>query len=246
MKMKEWNEGLNNIDPEIVEEYIAQKEKYEATIKARKKKRTMLLRLTAIAACLALVVGAVVAVPMMISDYENGGDPPVTISFDSVNDINEYVIAAKGTADEYEKFIKEFVKKDSVNYFASTLTQENAQKIASNIESIVFPIANENDYNGFLADYVIFRDELDVIYKINGILYRFTYYYGEELPEYAKFRFTALKKNLNGQEVKLYKGDECFFGFIEYDSAYVHVMVNTSNADEVSFDIFKWGYIGSN
>ena len=28
MKRKEWNEGLNNIDPELVEKYIQQKEKF--------------------------------------------------------------------------------------------------------------------------------------------------------------------------------------------------------------------------
>ena len=28
MKPNEWNEGLNNVDPDLVEEYVAQKDDY--------------------------------------------------------------------------------------------------------------------------------------------------------------------------------------------------------------------------
>lgn len=51
MKKKDWNEGLNHLDPKLVEEYVAQKEAY-----AQKKKRTKPYWFSAVAAVLVLVV----------------------------------------------------------------------------------------------------------------------------------------------------------------------------------------------
>lgn len=51
MKKKDWNEGLNHLDPELVEEYVAQKEAY-----AQKKKRMKPYWFSAVAAVLVLVI----------------------------------------------------------------------------------------------------------------------------------------------------------------------------------------------
>ena len=68
MKQSEWNEGLNNLDSDIIENYIAQKEAYEKKIK----KPTAWTRYIAVAACLCLVVG-IVAVSLIL----NRGDDPI-------------------------------------------------------------------------------------------------------------------------------------------------------------------------
>ena len=65
MKQNEWNEGINGIDPALVEKYFKQKDKY----KQRKKRRSAFLRFGTIAACFAVIVGAVWALPMM---WESG------------------------------------------------------------------------------------------------------------------------------------------------------------------------------
>ena len=54
MKKQEWNEGLNHLDPALVEEYILQKE----SLKKTKSKKKALLRITSLSACFVLVVGA--------------------------------------------------------------------------------------------------------------------------------------------------------------------------------------------
>lgn len=51
MKKQEWNEGLSEIDPALVEEHIKRKDQL-----IRKKKITMYIRITALAACIALLV----------------------------------------------------------------------------------------------------------------------------------------------------------------------------------------------
>ena len=51
MKKKDWNEGLNHLDPDLVEEYVIQKEAY-----AQKKKRVKPYWLAAVAAMLVLTI----------------------------------------------------------------------------------------------------------------------------------------------------------------------------------------------
>ena len=57
MKKTEWNEGLNHLDPALVEDYIAQKEK----LTRQKKHAGLWLRVAAAAACFALLVGGIIA-----------------------------------------------------------------------------------------------------------------------------------------------------------------------------------------
>ena len=59
MKKKEWNEGLDYLDPALIEEYVRQKEEFH------KKQKNRWLRIGVIAACLALVVGAIGVLPRL-------------------------------------------------------------------------------------------------------------------------------------------------------------------------------------
>jgi len=52
MNAKEWNEGLNNVDPDLVEEYVAQKDEYSL-----KKKNKKPYWFVAVAAVLVLAIG---------------------------------------------------------------------------------------------------------------------------------------------------------------------------------------------
>lgn len=58
MKKEEWNEGMNHLDSDLVEEYVSKKE--QLTQKNKKFGRIW-LRVGAIAACVALLIGAMVA-----------------------------------------------------------------------------------------------------------------------------------------------------------------------------------------
>ena len=65
MKKKEWNEGLNYLDPDLVEKHIEQKERLR---QKNKKPKSVWLRFGAIAACFLLIVSAVIVVPMLRED----------------------------------------------------------------------------------------------------------------------------------------------------------------------------------
>ena len=70
MKKAEWNEALNHIDDDIVANFVAQKE----ILQKKKRTKKILMRVCAIAACLAIVLGTIVSVPMLIRRYR--GDMP--------------------------------------------------------------------------------------------------------------------------------------------------------------------------
>lgn len=65
MKKKEWNEGLNYLDPDIVEKYVEQKDRLA---QQRKMSKAMWLRLGAVAACFVLIVSAIVVVTILKGD----------------------------------------------------------------------------------------------------------------------------------------------------------------------------------
>lgn len=65
MNKKEWSEGLDHMDPDLVEKYIEQK---DALRQKNKKAQRVWLRLGAIAACFALILSAVIVVPMLRED----------------------------------------------------------------------------------------------------------------------------------------------------------------------------------
>ena len=64
MKKKDWNEGLNHLDPEIVEKYTYRKDK----LRQKQKAQSVWLRIGVIAACLAFIVSALIVVPMLQED----------------------------------------------------------------------------------------------------------------------------------------------------------------------------------
>ena len=62
MKKKEWNEGLNYLDPDLIEKHIEQKERLR---QKNKKAKGVWLRFGAIAACFVLILSTVIAVLML-------------------------------------------------------------------------------------------------------------------------------------------------------------------------------------
>ena len=72
MKKKEWNEGLNYLDPDLIEKHIEQKERLR---QKNKKPKSIWLRFGAIAACFVLVLSAVIIVTML-RENNQGIVPP--------------------------------------------------------------------------------------------------------------------------------------------------------------------------
>ena len=80
MKKKEWNEGLNYLDPDLIEKHIEQKERLR---QKNKKAKGVWLRFGAIAACFLLIVSAIIVVPMLREDHPGIVVPPDGTSNDT-------------------------------------------------------------------------------------------------------------------------------------------------------------------
>ncbi len=81
MKKQEWNEGLDHIDPKIVENYLNQKEQFAK----QKRQRALWLRFGALAACVCLIFGAVVLILPRVTER-----PPVGSDIERPTDGSEH------------------------------------------------------------------------------------------------------------------------------------------------------------
>ena len=61
MKKEEWNQGMDHLDPDLVEQYVTKKD----GLRQKRKVRKVWLQLSAMAACLAVIVGAILVVPVL-------------------------------------------------------------------------------------------------------------------------------------------------------------------------------------
>lgn len=73
MKRNEWNEGLNHLEPDVVESYVTKKD----TLSQSKKKHAVWIRFGAIAACFAIIVGTVFAIPLLRTGEDTNGAPAI-------------------------------------------------------------------------------------------------------------------------------------------------------------------------
>ena len=109
MKKKEWNQGLDHIDYDLVEKYTLQREK----LKSNQQQKSVWLRMGALAACLVLIFGAVVFLPRMQNDVPIDVEttPSGTVTVPNINSqgVQSIVFDAKGNfiVDEEELFYQD-------------------------------------------------------------------------------------------------------------------------------------------
>ena len=113
MKKKEWNEGLNHLDPDLIEKHIEQKERLR---QKNKKPKSIWLRFGAIAACFAVATIAVAGIafrgffnkPVYL---ENGKIDISSLSgaqiMQSPPDVSQGINGDIYTADEFVSILKE-------------------------------------------------------------------------------------------------------------------------------------------
>ena len=70
MKQNEWNEGLNHIDSDLIEEFVEMGERFHA----KSTRKSVWLQFGAIAACLCIVISAAVTVPLLLP-HDTGVNP---------------------------------------------------------------------------------------------------------------------------------------------------------------------------
>ena len=158
---------------------------------------------------------------------------PYIVSFSSISEMKNFLNSTKENTEQYEKFIQE-------NKINTSITQNYAQYIATNIEQNDIPLVKSDLVaDEFAATYYLDRNELDIIYKINGIRYRFVYKYNKNSILVRTTSPVLEDLNLGTYVVDLYQGDECFVGELITDSAVIQIVVYAELTSDVTLNVFN-------
>ena len=163
MKKQEWNEGLNHLDPALVEEYVLQKE----SLKKSKAKRKNSFHIASLAACFALIVSTVIAIPMLTENAPSGqyfsDDPSQEQSEISLPDIPVWD-DANYTAEEIASlFDGMYYDGVATNAYTKVYVPDGKYLSLNPLtEQKYFPLYRWN-FLSFEADEEAFREFLDAI-----------------------------------------------------------------------------------
>ena len=173
--------------------------------------------------------------PLGDSYLNSDNTPPITVVFESVQDIKPFIDAANGTAAEFETYAEE-----TDLYYA--IDQKVAQAMAHNMEIIDFPLTSSKlteENSG--AMYNVSSNKFDITYKIDDIRYRFIYSYNEKTIPDVSTLYPVVKQNvsLGNYSLDLYEANERLGGYYLDNSIPVHVIINTTDTSKASLDVFS-------
>ena len=167
MKQSEWNEGLDHIDEDLVEEYVLEKER----LTRKHRRKSLWLRTVAIAASLLLLVMAFTVAPMLwgegsgVTSGPGTTDNPGNIRPLHWDDVSSF-FGASGTsgnvgnpAEMYEKVFYEITSGVYSNYKDGSIISDDC--VGEKIDTVVIR-------NGW---YQSWNDEERDVYEVNAEVY---------------------------------------------------------------------------
>ncbi|MBQ7324769.1 MAG: hypothetical protein IJW98_03405 [Clostridia bacterium] len=159
---------------------------------------------------------------------------PEMLGFSTFDEIERFVAAANGSADAYAEFINGLEH-------SFTAPQIAAQTIATHLTSAELPRpANAQSAEDFGCTYYADRVELDLIYRMKGIRYRFVYSYLPSEPHTYEGEPILTGLSLGSVTLDLYPGTNCLVGSYQSGQTAVRVIVYTEQAADVDFGQFDF------
>ena len=168
----------------------------------------------------------------------SGGEfgAPLTASFYSIQEVQEFIKMANGTKEEFEQY------RDSNKLLFMVGKHEDAKAMAHNMDIINFPLMSSSLPNESLViTYYLSYNYLDVIYGDGEYFaYRFTYFYDTNtIPEKEG---VPVKENvaLGPYSLDLYEGEfgRLIGGYLD-NSVYVSVWINAQRFGDLPLDVFE-------
>lgn len=166
MKKEEWNEGLNQLDPDLVEKYVKQKDK----LRQKDKEQSVWLRFGAIAACFMLFLSAVIVVPMLREGQQQGDYKRISLTGETTGDKFEVLKTTLTKKTKVESIATETYS-DKMPVYKITprsITREEFQKMAEFLE-IDSPIEETND--GLRTAVTVMSDKHLTLHEGNDLSY---------------------------------------------------------------------------
>ena len=175
--------------------------------------------------------------------------PPVSIGFDSMDKIAEFLQAANGSAEEWDQYLAQNL------YQMSNINHTEAKEVADRISGHVYPFIKEGfEMEGFGADIVpSYEEDLDVRFKVNGSTTRFIYYYDRSDLWNVDGELVIEDVPIYNTTIDLYYGERWangirLYGPVVIDGVMVNVVIFLEDGSEFSldhFDCFEFRQIGS-
>lgn len=234
MNKREWNDGLNQIDSDLVEEYLEQKEK----LANKKLSKRRLFRFAAFAACFALIIGAVIAV-LLTREGEPDIDPYIPSGDIWSPTVNPNIDAVVLTADEVAKAFDELRDSKGTNQYTKVYSTDigylgitplpNAEYLP--IYSADNSNPSESELNDFVEEYISVATAFFGVPKTNYNIEKNEYFdgsfycfadVGEESLSYwnyirfvadenylyfNRFAYPEKRMTLNGSRITLLESD---------------------------------------
>ncbi|MBE6543062.1 MAG: hypothetical protein E7675_01545 [Ruminococcaceae bacterium] len=218
MKKEQWNEGLNHLDADIVEGYIAQRERLR-----RKKKYGSKWMPIATAVMVLVLVSVVLIVPML--DKITVGSLPTTVPTTTAgynNDVSPRMVIFNNP-DEMEKYFS--LSEDAI-----------FPRVKSGVEVEVFE-----------ATYYVETDRLYVSYKIDSVEYGFSCTFSSIMLFNNRWENeeAVVSDLIDNKIVDLYQKDGGLDGYItcenddSNDSTGIYISVRATNNDKINFNVFQ-------
>ena len=140
MKQNEWNEGLNNLDSDIIENYVAQKEAYIKKIK----KPTMWTRYISVAAAVCLVFG-VLAVSLILNKSDDEPDAIPETEEETTTECDAESLS-ENVSDGEDATVGGIVTEDTLDTDEANTTNSSSEESSSGSASL------DHINNGVLKD----------------------------------------------------------------------------------------------
>lgn len=122
------------------------------------------------------------------------------------------------------------------------LTEKERQDAVASVTSTLVPHYNGDEYGQMRGQYFLedYRKQLDLIFNVGGIRYRFNYIFYEVQPRKLEGKPVAKNVSIGAYKVDLYKIDGGLFGRFKIGDILVTVFVGTYNVKELKLEYFEF------
>ena len=164
--------------------------------------------------------------------------PPETVSFSSEMELKTMMNAVERGEETFANFLQEYPR------FATTASLSEMKLFKQKLETAGYPtVGSEKPVESFTMTYYAHNSspmDYQVVYRINGIRYRFVYYENKE-EESRLGQLPVDTYEIEGETIALYRGTDTLVGEIYKNGYQIRVTVlNYKSIDEISLEHFRW------
>jgi len=170
-------------------------------------------------------------------------EPPRMVSFGSPEELAAMMDAVELTEAEFAAFLEQN------HYYAYSVRQGEISRLKNLLQTVGYPIvADDDSFERFTMIYypqVGYHTTYEIIYKINGIRYLFSYSEFEKRIDRSNWEF-IMSSDIDGVTIPVYlgtdtRGMDYLSGELYANNYQIVVIVdNYTSIDDVSFEPFLW------